>query len=82
MVDAVIREWLRLQLGTEVAHSGIGNQIRTLLAAFYANGGLVQLRDPVFLQEAFNALVALFERVGLRTNTKKKRGDDMHPGPH
>ena len=34
----------------------------------------MQLRDPVFLQEAFNALVALFERVGLRTNTKKTEG--------
>ena len=81
MVDEVICEWLRSQLGAEVDNSGIGDQIRVLLAVFYADNGLVQSQDPVFQQEAFNALVALFERVGLRTNTKN-RGYDMHPGPH
>ena len=80
MVDAVIREWLRSQLGAEVAHLGLGNQIRTLLAVFYADNGLVQSRDPVFLQEAFNALVALFECVGLRTHTKKAEGMACIPG--
>ena len=73
MVDAVIRAWLRSQLGAGAANSDIGDQIRTLLAALYADNNLVQSRDPVFLQEAFDALVALFKRVGLRTDTKKMR---------
>ena len=80
MVDAVIREGLRSQLGAEVAHSGIGNQIRTLLTALYVDNGLVQLRNPVFPQEAFNAQVALFKRFGLRTNTKKTEGVICIPG--
>ena len=71
MVDAVIREWLRQVLGNRVAADGIGTQIRLLLAAFYADNGLVQSRDPEFLQFSFDILVGLFERVGLRTNTTK-----------
>ena len=69
MVDAVIREWLRQVLGDRVTADGIGTQIRLLLAAFYANDGLVQSRDPEFLEFSFDILVGLFERVGLRTNT-------------
>ena len=71
MVDAVIREWLRQVLGERVAADGIGVQIRLLLAAFYADDGLVQSRDPEFLQFSFDILVGLFESVGLRTNTTK-----------
>ena len=39
MVDAVIREWLRQVLDERVAVDGIGEQIRLLLAAFYADDG-------------------------------------------
>ena len=60
MVDAVIREWLRSQLGAEVANLGISDQIRVLLATSYADDGLIQSRDPVFLKEDFDALVPLF----------------------
>ena len=38
MVDAVMREWLRSQLGAEVANSVIGDQIRTLIVAFCVSG--------------------------------------------
>ena len=51
--------------------SGIKRELRSLLAALYADGGLLALRDPVILQRAMNTLVELFERVGLITNTKK-----------
>jgi hypothetical protein len=33
--------------------------------------GLVMSQDPELLQRAFDILTGLFERVGLRTNTKK-----------
>ena len=80
MVDAVIREWLRQVRGAEVAADGIGSQIRALLAAFYADDGLVQSRDPAFLQYAFDILVGLFGRVGLRTNTTKTEAMACVPG--
>ena len=71
MVDAIVREWLRQVLGDEVACSGIGAEIQVFLAAFYADDGLIQSRDPVILQSSFNILVKLFEHVGLCTNTTK-----------
>ena len=80
MVDAVIQEWLQQVLGEEVAADGIGSQSRVLLAAFNANDGLVQSRDPEFLQYSFNILVGLFERVGLRTNTTQTEAMTCIPG--
>ena len=38
---------------------------------FYADDGMVALLEPVWLQGAFNALVGLFDRVGLQTNSGK-----------
>ena len=73
MVDAVICEWLLLQPWIRGGQLGHRRPDKNATAALYADNGLVQSRDPVFLQEAFNALVALFKRVGLRTNTKKPR---------
>ena len=73
MVDAIVQEWLCQIFGDEVAASGIGVEIRSFLAAFFADDGLVQSRDPVFLQHSFDILIDLFERVGLRTNTTKTK---------
>ena len=58
-------------MGDEAACSGIGAEIRSFLAAFYVDDGLIQSRDPVLLQTSFNILIELFERVGLRINTTK-----------
>ena len=44
--------------------SGIGEEIRSFLVAFYADDGILQSRDPVRLQTAADILVGLFERVG------------------
>ena len=73
MVDAIVREWLRQVLGDEAAHSGIGDEVRRFLAAFYADDGLIQSRDPVLLQSSFDILIGLFDRVGLKTNTTKTK---------
>ena len=80
MVDAVVREWLRIELGEEASRSGIGYELRSLLAAFYADDGLLASRDPVLLQRAMKSLVELFERVGLITNTKKTEAMTCLPG--
>ena len=48
-----------------------GDEGRHQAALFYADGGMVAFSDPCWLQWAFDALVSLFERVGLRTNVGK-----------
>ena len=40
-------------------------------AVFYADDGIVGATDPKWLQGAFSALVAIFDRVGLQTNVDK-----------
>ena len=46
---------------------------------FCADNGMVALLDPVWLQGAFNALVGMFDRVGLHTNVWKTVGMVCHP---
>ena len=45
--------------------------VRRLLAAFYADNGLIMARDPAVLQRAFDFLCSDFNHVGLKTNTTK-----------
>ena len=58
----------------------VGEEIRLFLAAFYADDGLVQSRDPARLQASLDTLVSLFERVGLRTNVLKTKTMVCIPG--
>ena len=46
---------------------------------FYANDGMVVSSDPAWLQGAFSALVAIFNRVGLRTSVNKTVSMTCHP---
>ena len=41
------------------------------MAIFYADDGMVVSSDPTWLQGAFTALLAIFDRVGLMTNVSK-----------
>ena len=50
-------------MSEEAAVEGIGNEIRTMLACFYANNGLVVCQNPDLLQRALYALTFLFGRV-------------------
>ena len=49
------------------------------LAVFYSDDGMVGATDPEWLQGAFSALVAIFGRVGLRTNDDKTVRMACHP---
>ena len=49
------------------------------MALFYADDGMVAFSDPVWLRGAFNALVGLFDRVGLQTNAGKTVGMVCRP---
>ena len=46
---------------------------------FYADDGMVGASDPAWLQGAFSALVAIFDRVGLQTNVDKTVSMACHP---
>ena len=78
VVDAVVRHWLEgLQTATE--EKGATGRERHFSAVFYANNGMVVPLDPEWLQGAFSALVAIFDRVGLRTNVDKTVSMACHP---
>ena len=82
MVDAIVREWVRI-LWDE--HCSGFEDVWQLLAAFYADDGLVVARNPEHLQLAFDVLITLFDRVvfdrvGLKTNTTKTESMIFLPG--
>ena len=80
MVDAVVRQWLKQMIGEEAARGKKSVDIRILLVCFYIDDGVLASADPAFLQRAFDALVELFDIVGLRTNTKKTEAMAFIPG--
>ena len=51
-----------------------GKEGRHQAALFYADNSMVASSNPCWLQWAFNALVGLFELVGLRTNIYPSKG--------
>ena len=79
VVDSVNRHWID-GLVAETAEKGeTGKEGRHQSAVFYANNGMVVSSDPAWLQGAFSALVAIFDRVGLRTNDGKTVSMACHP---
>ena len=80
IVDALVREWIRVVLIENAEVTGIHDKVRRLLACFYADDGLSTPRDPELLQSAFNVLTGLFDRTGLRTNIKKTETVTFLPG--
>jgi hypothetical protein len=72
LVDAVVREWMRLTRATiNDADSNFAKHIAGLFAVFYVNDGYIASRGVEFLQEALDILLKTFKCVGLATNTKK-----------
>ena len=81
VVDAIIRYWLLIVSDEGYgAFEGLGDRIRKLQALFYADDGLLASRSSEFLQRAFDCLIGLFERVGLKTNTSKTKAMTCFPG--
>ena len=71
VVDAVVRHWIEGLIIETEEKGETGREGRHQSAVFYANNGMVVSSDPAWLQGAFSALVAIFYRVGLRTNPNK-----------
>ena len=57
-----------------------GEKCLEFLAEFYADDGIITNREPERLHHSLDALVALFERVGLITNMEKTKDMAMIPG--
>ena len=80
MVDAIVREWLRI-LQVEETELVKDTVIHLFLALFYADNAFIASTDKVLLQrQAMDILLALFERVGLRTNVQKTQQETMLDG--
>ena len=64
----------------ETAENGeTRREVRHQSEVFYVDDGMVVSSDPAWLQGAFSALVAIFDRVGLRTNVRKTVSMTFHP---
>ena len=71
VVDAVVRHWVKMVLAEAEKRGERWNEDRHQAALFYADDSMVASSDPRWLQWAFDALVSLFEWVGLCTNVSK-----------
>ena len=71
VVDAVARHWVTMALDEAEKREERGEEGRHQASLFYADGGMVASSDPCWIQWAFNSLVSLFQRVGLRTSFGK-----------
>ena len=72
VVDAVVRHWLQLATQEAERRGERGREGRHQAALFYADDGMIASSDPRWLQWAFTVLVVLFDRVGLKTNQRKR----------
>ena len=71
VVDTVVRHWVNGLVDEAEEKGETGREGRHQSAVFYADDSMVVSSDPAWLQGAFNALVAIFDRVGLLTNVGK-----------
>ena len=71
VVDAVVRHWIEGLVAKTAEKGETGREGQHQSAVFYAGDGMVVSSEPAWLQGAFSALVAIFDRVGLRTKVNK-----------
>ena len=76
VVDAVVQHWVTLEIEGTDKRGGRKKEGRHQSTLFYADSGMVVSSNPCWLQWAFNALVSLFEHMGLRTNVGKTVCED------
>ena len=56
---------MQIVLEDNADHSDINDEIRRLLACFYADNSMMTCRNPDLLLHSFNTLTGLFDRVGM-----------------
>ena len=74
VVYAVVRNWVAVMVKSAEEHSGCVQEVRHQNALFCADDSMVALSDPILIQEDFSALLGLFDRVFLNTNSRKTVG--------
>ena len=79
VVDAVVRHWVNGIVEEAESRGETEREGQHQAALFYADDGIVVSSDPAWLQGAFTALVGLFDRVGLLTNSGKTVSMVCHP---
>ena len=79
VVYAVVRHWVTGVIEDAEELGELGKEGRHQAALFYADYGMVASSDPQWLQGAFNTLVGLFGRLGLRTHFGKTVEMVCHP---
>ena len=75
----VVRHWVNGLVDEAEAKGETGREGQHQSALFYADDGMVVFLDPAWLQGAFTALVAIFDRVGLLSNVGKTVSMVCHP---
>ena len=78
-VDAVVRHWVNGLVDEAEEKGETGREGRHQSAVFYTDNRMVVSSDPTWLQGTFNALVAIFDRLGLLTNVGKTVSMVCHP---
>ena len=63
--------WVTLAVEDAENRGERGKEGRHQASLFYVDNNMVASSNPRWIQWAFNALVGLFQRVGLRTNVGK-----------
>ena len=71
VVDAVVHHWVTMTMDEDEKWGERVNKGMHQASLFYADEGMVTSSDPRWIQWAFDTLVSIFERVGLRTNVGK-----------
>ena len=79
VVDVVVRNWVTVAIAGVAEQGERGQEDRNQADLFYAEDGMFTSSNPCWLQVAFNTLVGLFNRVGLRTNVGKTFGMVCRP---
>ena len=77
----MVRHWVTLVVEEVYKRGERGREGRHQSSLFYTDDGMVVSSNPRWLQWGFNALVGLFDRVGLHTNLGKTVSMTCRPCP-
>ena len=72
VVHAVVRHWLTITVKEAERRGERGREVRHQAALSYADDGMLASSNPQWMQWDLTQLVGLFDRVGLKTNCRKR----------
>ena len=79
VVEALVRKWVTVLISDAEEQGERGKKGKHQYTIFYADNGMVSSSNPRWIHGAFNTLVVLFHRVGLKTNVGKTVGMVCRP---